>query len=159
MVQGLLGFLFSTPGKIMLGLALLSLVLFLVYRGALAGSRLRLQKQKSSALAELPGEDLEATDWEQSMSEAAAGMDFRTAMRCGYLRLLQLLQQAELIRYRPDKSDQAYAAELAGTTYHDRFKRLLRRYEYAWFGNYGTSAEAYATFHQDFLILKDMIPQ
>lgn len=102
-------------------------------------------------------EDLMNANWEKLLKQAMADNDVKLTVRYSYMWLLQLLQEKELINYRNDKTNQEYFAELGGTDYKQPFRQLSRQYEYAWYGNYPLSVEAYDGYMDTFNTVKNLL--
>lgn len=98
-------------------------------------------------------DDIVNTNWDSLLQEAVRSQDVRLAVRYSYMKLLQLLQSKGLISYQNGKTNFDYYSELAATNYKQPFKQLSRQYEYAWYGQYPLSAEAY----HDYMSLFDNV--
>jgi len=130
-------------------------VLFKVFAGD-RGLFLRRNKEQGGEenLPIADEENLLQINWENRLLQAAKDNDTRLAIRYGYMWLLQLLQSGELIQYRNDKTNYDYYNELRETAYRQDFKRLLRVYEYAWYGHLPVTAATYDEFMNTFNLVK-----
>ena len=77
------------------------------------------------------------------LAEAEAAGNYRLALRLGYLQLLKLLSDQNLIRWQPDKTNHAYLAELPGEHLRAPFRELTRQFEYVWYGELPLPAGLY----------------
>jgi hypothetical protein len=73
------------------------------------------------------------------------------------MHILQLMQQSGQIRYRIDKTNHEYYLELTQEALRQPFRDLLLRYEFAWFGRFPVSAEAWADTQTIYRQLKALI--
>jgi hypothetical protein len=87
--------------------------------------------------------DIAADNWEALLQRAVSNNDLPQAVRYSYMWLLQMLQEAQLIHYREDKTNFDYYKELRETAYKQSFRQLSRQYEYVIYGNYALSSAAY----------------
>lgn len=149
MLQNIFNFLSSTTGKVIMGSILLLIAGFVVYK-ILAGKNLfrkaGAKVKNETAPQSDTTDDLHANDWERKMAAAYAEGDSRLAIRYGYLRVLQLLQEGNLINYRQDLPNIHYLRELKEAAVKDTFQQMSREYEWAWYGNYAVSPAAYAQY-------------
>jgi hypothetical protein len=142
-------------GKLLLWgvfLAIAAYFLFRVLRGQAGGlfSRRGRSFAKEDDEAPLSAEGLLDADWEAQMQQALAANDGRSALRFGYLQLLQLLHNQGLILYRPDKTNNDYLHELGDAPQRTDFRSITRQYERAWFGHQEPDQRGLDSFFQTF---------
>lgn len=155
-ILGIINFFGTLLGTVLLWLFVACVVLYILYR--LVGSQGRFsfgkERKFSEGTEQAEAEDVEGTDWDSRFAQAVAAGDTRLAVRYSYMHALQLLQARELIRYRIDKTNHDYYYELADTPFRQPFRQLSRQYEYAWYGNYPLSPEAWEEYLHTFRTLK-----
>lgn len=158
--MALMEFVNGTLGQVLIWGLLITAILYAVYR-IVIGDRSAIFGKKSPKHEQERGhqdiEDITDSNWEQLLRKAEQTGDLRLSIRYSYLLLLQVLQEAELIRYRSDKTNFQYAGELADTPYKQTFRKLTRQYEYAWYGNFPVSAEMHALHMQELFTLKQLV--
>ena len=158
---GMLFELLSSPaGNLLLWIIIISAVLFVVYKLFVGNSSFLFSKGKKimeEAAVTQDDEDIAATDWDVLLQHAINNNDLRMAVRYSYMRLLQLLQQQELIQYRPDKTNYHYYTELGESTYRRPFRQLSRQYEYVWYGHFALPPETYGAYMSLFNNLKKQL--
>jgi hypothetical protein len=115
----------------------------------------KIKKKAETTVENL--DDIARTDWDNLMQEAIKSGNYRNAIRYSYIRLLQLLQERQLITYRNDKTNFEYYSELGDTGYKQPFKQLSRQYEYAWYGHYAMPEQAFEQYLRDFDELKKQL--
>ena len=134
-------------GTVILWLLVIGLIVYIIYSIVLSKDSF-LFSRKSKALntadeQEQTEDDLYGTNWEAMLQKAISNNDTRLSVRYCYMWLLQLLQDGQLIQYRTDKTNHEYYIELQESTYRQPFRQLSRQYEYAWYGNYPLSSDAF----------------
>lgn len=76
------------------------------------------------------------TDYESKLEQALNDNRYRDAVRILYLQALQQLNEAELIQWKPDKTNHDYIRELAFHPSKISFSRLTSYYEYVEYGDF-----------------------
>lgn len=99
---------------------------------------------------ELSTEDIFAINYQKEIDKAAASGNYRLAIRLMFLRVLRNMTDNNIIRYKQDKTNLDYLMELHPTVYYKNFFRITRSYEYAWYGLFPVSEEAYVLIRKDF---------
>jgi len=94
-------------------------------------------------------ENIHAVDFSSRIAEAEADGNLRLATRLGYLEVLKHLTDRGLIRWQPNKTNQAYLAELAAGPLHEAFQGATREFEYVWYGELRLSAARYQRARTD----------
>jgi len=159
-LQSLFGFFGGSGGAALLWLLLIGTICFILWKlfsdkGSFMFSRTKKKMTEGEIVQE--EEDISATNWDALLQQAVKNSDLRLAVRYSYMRLLQLLQQRQLIQYRIDKTNYEYAAELSDTNYKQPFRQLSRQYEYAWYGDVAITPAAYATYAEQFNNVKKQL--
>ncbi len=148
-------FFTSLAGHIILWSLLGLLLFYIVYRLASGDGRIFARRNKKmvdtiSTDGTISEEDLLRNNWEERLRAAIAAGETRLAIRYSYMLLLQLLQARNQIQYRQDKTNTDYYRELSESPVRQQFRQLSREYEYAWYGNFLPSADAFAAYLQIF---------
>lgn len=90
-----------------------------------------------------------AETWAGLADTLAAQGEYREAIRHLYLALLSRLHRDGVIDYDPTFSNWEYLFAFKGAaTLKTGFKELTRRFDFAWYGNLGVDAAAWAMFRQ-----------
>jgi len=108
------------------------------------------------------GEDLNTEniydiDYEESLKRVVAAGNYRMAIRLLYLQTLKEMAVRNLIRYKQERTNNDYLIQLFQTTYYRDFFRLTRNFEYAWYGQFPVSSEAFAAIQQEFSSFKQRL--
>lgn len=91
---------------------------------------------------EMP-EDIFAINYQKEIDKAVAQGNFRMAIRLNFLRMLRTLSDKNIIQYKQDRTNLDYLMQLHGSKHYPSFFRLTRHFEYAWYGQFEVSREAY----------------
>lgn len=160
-LAAIIGFFGSSAGKVLVGIIVISILVYTLYRILRSNVGLPVKKPKNEELPQGGGpiqtEDLLQTNWEDQLSRAIREGDFRLAVRYSHMRLLQLLQERHLIHYRTDKTNNDYYFELEKAELRQSFRQLSRQYEYAWYGNYPVQPDRFEEYMQMFNRLKSRL--
>lgn len=73
------------------------------------------------------------------IEQAIHNGDFRLAVRYYYLQLLRQLNAKDLIRYEFQKTDTEYLNELKKEHFRPELKKLMRIYDFIWYGSFPIS--------------------
>jgi len=95
-------------------------------------------------------QDIFSIDYSAGVQAAILSGDYRLAVRLLFLKALRDLSISKIIRYKADKTNFVYMAELAATPYYLDFFRLARNFEYTWYGKFEVDAEKFAIIRADF---------
>lgn len=106
---------------------------------------IRNEKSESEA-----PEDIFSINYQREIEKAIQVEDYRLATRLMFLRLLRNLSNRNLIQYRQGRTNLEYLAQLFPTSYYNDFFRITRNYEYAWYGKFDVSRDAFKTIRGDF---------
>jgi len=81
-------------------------------------------------------ENIHELNFADAIAQAEATGNLRLAVRLGYLQLLKLLTDRDLIAWQPDKTNQTYLHELAASQpgASAAFAERTRQFEYIWYG-------------------------
>lgn len=145
LIHLILLFFSSGIGQFLFWLLIISVLAYVLYRifkgelGFIFG-RKEQQSPDTQSTELITEEDLLSANWAEKTRQALGNGDTVMATRYTFLYQLQLLQQLELIHYRIDKTNYDYYTELEAGPVKDKYRSLLLRYEYAWFGRFPVSA-------------------
>lgn len=87
---------------------------------------------------------------QELIDRAIKAEDYRLAVRFYYLQLLKLLNQKELIAYEFQKTDTEYLNELEQENFKQNFKKILRIYDFIWYGSFPISSEDFVKTQRNF---------
>ena len=79
-------------------------------------------------------ENIQESDLERFLREALEGNNYKLAIRVYYLMIIKALADKKLIKWKKDKTNNAYVREMKKTEYYNRFKTITRQFERTWFG-------------------------
>jgi|GEM_PF-5740243 hypothetical protein len=90
------------------------------------------------------------TDLGQALREAIQREDYREAIHLLFLQTLIALEARNLIHLFKDKTNREYFRELNGNPLQSDFARLLRHYEYSYFGGFAPDGETFRILHDQY---------
>jgi hypothetical protein len=137
---------FSSPFlKVLLWLIAFSLVAFVLYKLFLSKGIFRFAtKKQTKETPEEAVDNINESDFEKLFQKAYAAGDLRMGMRYLFLRVLQKLNEKDLIYFTVDKTNGNYLKELPLAKRND-FASLALYYEYIWYGNVVVEKETFST--------------
>ncbi len=103
---------------------------------------------RESESDEIP-EDIFAINYAAAISKAMAAADYRLAVRLMYLQVLANMHHRNIIKYKQDATNFDYLMQLHQTGYYPEFFKVTRHYEYAWYGLFPVSRQAFDAIKQD----------
>ena len=95
----------------------------------------RDKKHDAPAFEEMP-EDLDAIKLKKQISDANQRKDYRLLVRLYYLQYLKKLADSGSIKWRPEKTNREYLYEIADPNLRERFRHLVKLFEYVWYGDF-----------------------
>lgn len=96
-------------------------------------------------------ENIHEIDFDEQLETAIKNGNYRAAVRLLYLKTLKKLTDAELIFWQPEKTNQAYVAELGDSSYQEEFTSLTNAFEYVWYGEFHIDKESFEKLNKSFL--------
>ncbi|GAA4755317.1 hypothetical protein [Flavisolibacter ginsenosidimutans] len=102
-------------------------------------------------------EDIFNIQYGKEIEKAVSAKNYRLAVRLWYLQTLLELTSRNFIVYSNDRTNSDYVNKLFGGPYYHDFFRLTRNFEYAWYGGFTLSEEAYNLLQADFLKFKNAL--
>lgn len=133
-------------------------VLFLLLR-ALLGLEWKPGKRTAEKPEELSGidverieENLEAYDLDHYIARALEAGRYDLAIRLRYLSVLKALAGRQLIRWKKDKTNRDYLAELTESPHKRAFRHITNIFEQVWYGQHPVSAAEYRRLEPEFLV-------
>jgi len=119
----------------------------------IAGRNPFLKKQRkfaSGATDSVPTEHIFDIDFENEIQAAVAAENYRMAIRLHFLFLLKQLDEKGLISYRSERTNSDYLQQLRASVYYNDFFSLTRSFEYAWYGKFELSKQAFESIEARF---------
>ena len=126
--------------------------LFFVFRALTDATGFNLFR-KDEKVSDLPihfSEDELKQDFNHLIKQALDEKDYRLALRYQFLRILRVLDDDELIRFKDFKTNRDYYYELKDNKLKQQFAQAAHVYEYAWYGEFEVDQEVYENGIKDF---------
>jgi len=95
-------------------------------------------------------EDIFNIPYEKEINKAIADKNYRFAIRLMFLRLLRSMDEKKLIQYTHERTNFDYLMQVFSSRYYKEFFRITRNYEYAWYGKFDITDDAFSTIKSEF---------
>ncbi|HMU47056.1 MAG TPA: hypothetical protein PKC72_11855 [Chitinophagaceae bacterium] len=121
----------------------------------LAGSQVNIFRKKESGTGRggvdntMP-EDIFSIQYQREIDKAIKEGNYRLAVRLMFLELLKKMNERNIIQFKQDKTNFDYLMQLHSTGYYKQFFRVVRNYEYSWYGEFDVNREAFDIVREDF---------
>jgi len=102
-------------------------------------------------------ENIHEIDFDAEIEKAVTQHNYRLAVRMLYLRSLKQLSDATLIKWQPEKTNNAYVNELDNAEQRMAFKLLTYQFEYIWYGEFVIDGNIFKNINFMFQKFKDDI--
>lgn len=150
--------IFQSLVWIVIGLAIFG-ACYLIFKN-LKGFKFRSNPEIPVSTADVSTEELDiqavnTIDLSAQIEKCIQDKNYRLAVRYYYLWAMKILNEAHLIEFNIDKTNQDYTRELSrkNTVSRERlglFIQCTHYYEYLWFGNFLVSEPAFLTIEKTF---------
>jgi hypothetical protein len=143
--QAIITFIFSKVGRIIVWIlvfAILAFVFVQIIKGDIGFVFSRRNKIVATNTPEndaVSPDDLIKANWELKIANALKIGDRRLATRYAFMYILQLLHQRQYLHYSIDKTNFEYYMAIENKEMQQLYRKLLLRYEFAWFGKFEVS--------------------
>ncbi|MFI5185919.1 MAG: hypothetical protein ACHQF0_04300 [Chitinophagales bacterium] len=107
---------------------------------------------------EISEENIFDINYQFEIEKAIDSANYRLATRLLFLRLLKELSQKNIIQYKQERTNFDYLSQLSSGGYYSDFFRLTRNYEYAWYGKFDVSKDAFSIIKKDFENFNQKLP-
>ncbi len=91
------------------------------------------------------------------LKEAIAENNFRDAVRYYYLLALKNLDEAQIILWEQQKTNEDFIMEISSGELKDSFAENTRLYDFVWYGDFGLTQEEFVQAEIDFKATNDLI--
>jgi hypothetical protein len=95
-------------------------------------------------------EIIQSADISRLIEEAIANREYRLAIRYYYLRLLKNLDSQKIIKYEYQKTNAEYLDEIKEQDLKTSVKRIIRLYNFIWYGNFPVTDEDFNMVQNSF---------
>lgn len=99
---------------------------------------------------EMETDDIFAINYQKEIDRAVNAGNFRLAVRFMFLRLLRDLADKNVIQYTQDKTNFDYLLQLHNTSWYPGFFRIVRNYEFTWYGHFEVDKDMFNVIKSDF---------
>ncbi len=140
---------------VIIGVFVVAVIYFLIQ------NKINLFSKEAEAFSETAGneehEDIFILPYTKLIQNAEKEKNYRVSVRLMFLQVLKTLSDTNNIHYQPDYTNLHYLQQLHQSKYYNEFFKVMRSYEYVWYGKFNISPEQYKTIKNDFLKLQNKI--
>jgi hypothetical protein len=119
----------------------------------IAGIDLKIIGRKSKGV-EIPfaesEENIHEIDFKKEIEDTIAKGNYRLAVRLFYLQTLKRLNDCQVIKWQPEKTNQTYVSEISNTEQQIQFARLTSQFEFIWYGDFLIDGEKFSIVRASF---------
>jgi len=147
LVGGAASNVFSRYFFIGLGIAL---IVFVVIK-MIGMENIFSKKSKETILPyDILNENIHEIDYEQELQRLISEGKYRLAVRLLYLRSLKKLSDAQLIEWKPDKTNYQYLNEISKPDLKNEFSGLTLQFDYIWYGDFPVDEQKFQPINLSF---------
>lgn len=128
-----------------------AMVIFVAFK--LLGLDFKMILGKSKPIAIPFSESLEnihEINFNEQIQQAISNGNYRLAVRLCYLSALKTLNDQSIIHWQPEKTNQAYIAEIEDPSLKNQFSQLTTQFEFIWYGEFFIDKENFAPIKNSF---------
>lgn len=96
-------------------------------------------------------------DYNKQIESAFSNGDYNIAARLGFLKLLKLLSEKNIITYGIEKTNFDYQFQLINSKYYQKFNAAAVCYDYAWYSGMVITSNQYNQIIQQYKALEDLL--
>jgi hypothetical protein len=133
---------------IIIGIFLAALIYFLSQQKISLFSKSSASSAQDETSEE--NEDIFHLSYTKLILQAEKEKNYRIAIRLMFLQILKTLSETNTIHYQPDYTNLHYLQQLNQTKFYNEFFKVMRSYEYVWYGKFDISADNYSAVKNDF---------
>lgn len=102
-------------------------------------------------------ENIHQIDFNDAIADAVLQKNYRLAVRLYYLKALKELNDAGLIHWQINKTNQSYVYELQSSKLKSSFNQVTRQFEYTWYGDFPIDEAHFFEIRDSFLTFSNQI--
>lgn len=97
------------------------------------------------------------TDLSSLLEQAIADKNYRVAIRYNYLLVLKKLDEANIIFWEQQKTNEDFINEISLAQLKEVFSEITRLYDFVWYGEFGLTHEEFLQASSDFEVTYNLI--
>jgi anaerobic C4-dicarboxylate transporter len=135
---------------VILAVLVVFIIIFLVQQQSKKANdkKLKVNQKLTQQLDDI--QDIEQVDTDVLLDETEKIASFNSSIRVLFIELLQSYHQANIINWRPKKTNRNYLNEISVHTSHAKMVTLTSIYEKVWYGEFYISESLYLQYKTDF---------
>lgn len=141
----------SSPGSkyffILLGIAILVYIIIKV----VGPENIFSKKSRETILPyDVVNENIHEIDYEKELQKLISQRKYRLAVRLLYLKTLKKLSDADVIDWKPEKTNYNYFTEISKPELKSEFGKLTHQFDYIWYGDFPVDENKFEPINQSF---------
>ncbi len=120
----------------------LGLLLNALFKGNLSAAFTSKNASKKISI-DLDNQHIDSVDLDAMLNKAIKDQNFRLAARYLYLKVLQSLNESEVINWTSDKTNHEYLSEISNSSIRSLFSKLTLYYDYTEYGDFDIDASRF----------------
>lgn len=116
-----------------------------------------ISDNKLYSVDEIQPKDIEDVNFESLIKKASENKDWRLYTRLQFLLLLQNLNDAAVIKWSQEKTNQHYYLEMLSSPFKDDFQKCRKLFEEVWYGEKETNEGMMDEIKKNFSLLNQQI--
>lgn len=152
---GILKFLFKALPYIIGLLFLYLLIKFFMNKNGF--DFISTAKNRKLEFSDLEEELIRSSDLPALLQQAISDQNYRVAVRYYYLLLLKRMDEAKLILWEHQKTNEDFINEISSTDLKDSFSENTRLYDFVWYGDFSLTQNEFLKAELDFKATHELI--
>ncbi|MFP5041686.1 DUF4129 domain-containing protein [Parasediminibacterium sp. JCM 36343] len=103
------------------------------------------------------GVDIFQLQYKELLQKALADKNYRLYIRIQYLQTIKQLSDKKLVQFAPEHTNFHYLQQLYATPLYAAFAAITRHYEYAWYGSFDVSEQAFNSIKEEITSFQNKI--
>ncbi|MDN3587388.1 DUF4129 domain-containing protein [Pedobacter aquatilis] len=141
----------STPGSkyffIFVGIAIMVYIIIKI----IGSENIFSKKSKETILQyDVLNDNIHEIDYEKELQKLIGQGKYRLAVRLLYLRSLKKLSDANIIDWKPDKTNYNYLTEISKPELQSAFGKLTHQFDYIWYGDFPVDENKFEPINHSF---------
>lgn len=114
-------------------------------------------KNRKLEFSDLEEELIRSSDLPALLQQAISDQNYRVAVRYYYLLLLKRMDEAKLILWEHQKTNEDFINEISSTDLKDSFSENTRLYDFVWYGDFSLTQNEFLKAELDFKATHELI--
>lgn len=131
-------------------IAIVAMLLYFILKNIIIGENPSLKKTDLKSKFHNLDDNIHDVDLDQLLKKVLKEKEFNMAVRIYYLKVIKLLSNKSLIKWRREKTNRVYILEMSKNRWGKHFQYLSQLYNQVWFGMYTVTEAQYILIEKEF---------